>query len=160
MGNGFPVAAIAGKDHVIQDWAGGGVMQAGTYSGNAVGVAATSATLQILGTGQPYAAMEKTGTALMSGIEGILAEEGVPGHVVGHWSMFSVFLGDDPPRDFRGTAAHDSDMYRKVILGMITRGVFPCDDALEPWFISAAHSAEDVAQTLEAFGDSLADATR
>jgi glutamate-1-semialdehyde aminotransferase len=33
----------------------------------------------------------------------------------------------------------------------------PCDDALEPWFLSAAHSQEDVAKTLEAFGDALAE---
>jgi glutamate-1-semialdehyde 2,1-aminomutase len=158
MGNGFPVAAIAGKDEVIQDWAGGGVMQAGTYSGNAVGVAAAKATVDILSTGEPFAAIEKTGTALMSGVQGILAEEGVPGHVVGHWSMFSIFLGDDEPTEFRHTANHDADLYAEVVGGMIRRGVMPVDDALEPWFISAAHTAEDVAQTLEAFGDALSDA--
>jgi len=41
MGNGFPVAAVAGRDAVIGDWAAGGVMQAGTYSGNGIGAAAT-----------------------------------------------------------------------------------------------------------------------
>ena len=41
---------------------------------------------------------------------------------------------------------------------MIGRGVIPADDALEPWFLSAAHSTEDVAVTLEAFSDSLIDA--
>jgi glutamate-1-semialdehyde 2,1-aminomutase len=158
MGNGFPIAAIAGKDEVIQDWAAGGVMQAGTYSGNTVGAAAAKATVEILATGEPFAAIEKTGRALISGIEGILAEEGVAGHVTGHWSMFSIFLGEEAPVEFRGTASHDADLYGDVIAGMIGRGVMPVDDALEPWFISAAHSAEDVAQTLEAFGDALSDA--
>jgi glutamate-1-semialdehyde aminotransferase len=41
---------------------------------------------------------------------------------------------------------------------MIGRGVMPVDDALEPWFISSAHSDEDVATSLEAFGDSLVEA--
>jgi glutamate-1-semialdehyde 2,1-aminomutase len=158
MGNGFPIAAVAGKNAVIQDWAKGGVTQAGTYSGNAVGVAAAATTMNILATGEPYARIERTGTALMSGLEAILAEEGVPGHVVGHWSMFSVFFGDEAPRDFRDSQNHDSDLYGDVVTRMIGRGVMPVDDALEPWFVSSAHSDEDVAKSLEAFGDSLVEA--
>jgi glutamate-1-semialdehyde aminotransferase len=34
----------------------------------------------------------------------------------------------------------------------------PCDDALEPWFLCAALSDEDVAATLTAFDESLAEA--
>jgi len=158
MGNGFPIAAIAGRNEIIQDWAEGDIVQAGTYSGNAVGVAAAKATIDILATGEPYAAMERSGTALMQGIEGILAEEGVQGHIVGHWSMFSVSLSEEPPREYRDYANHDEDLYGAVIMGMIRRGVLPVDDAREPFFLSAAHSAEDVALTLEAFGDSLQEA--
>jgi glutamate-1-semialdehyde 2,1-aminomutase len=158
MGNGFPVAAIAGRDEVIQAWADGGVMQAGTYSGNGVGVAAASATIGIMETGEPHAAIEKAGTALMNGLQRILAEEGVPGHVIGHWSMFSIFLGEDEPRDFRDASKHDADLYERVVRGMIRRGVMPCDDAREPWFISAAHTQEEVSRTLEAFGDALQEA--
>ena len=33
----------------------------------------------------------------------------------------------------------------------------PCPDALEPWFISSAHTDEDVALTLQAFDEALAD---
>ncbi|MEE8332198.1 MAG: aminotransferase class III-fold pyridoxal phosphate-dependent enzyme, partial [Acidimicrobiia bacterium] len=158
MGNGFPVAAIAGRSEIIGDWSNGGVMQAGTYSGNGVGVAAAKATIDILATGEPFAAIEQTGTTLMRGIEGILAEEGVPGHVVGHHSMFGISFSEEAPREYRDYANHDEDLYGEVILGMIRRGVLPVDDAREPWFISAAHSAQDVALTLEVFGDSLAEA--
>ncbi|MFQ5554442.1 MAG: aspartate aminotransferase family protein [Acidimicrobiia bacterium] len=158
MGNGFPVAAVAGRNDVIQDWAAGGVMQAGTYSGNGVGVAAAKATIDILATGEPFAAMEKSGMALMQGIAGILAEEGVPGHVVGPWSMFGISLSEQAPREFRDYANHDEALYSDVIMGMIRRGVMPVDDAREPWFLSAAHSADDVARTLAAFGDALQEA--
>ncbi len=158
MGNGFPIAAIAGRDDIIQDWAKGGVTQAGTYSGNTVGVAAAKATIDILASGEPYRQIRKSGEALMNGIERILAEEGVPGHVVGHWSMFSVFFGEEPPADFRDSAHHDADLYEAVVRGMIRRGVMPVDDALEPWFISAAHGDREVARSLEAFGDALVEA--
>ena len=160
LGNGFPVAAIAGRNEIIQDWAAGDVFQAGTYSGNGVGVAAAKATIDILATGEPFAAMERSGTRLMNGIEGILAEEGVPGHVVGHWSMFGISLSEEAPQEYRDYVNHDEDLYAEVIKGMIRRGVLPVDDAREPFFLSAAHSSEDVALTLEAFGDALQDAKR
>ena len=158
MGNGFPVAAVAGQNEIIQDWAAGGVMQAGTYSGNGIGAAATKATIDILATGEPFRALERSGTALMNGIEGILAEEEVPGHVVGHPSMFGIFFSEEAPREYRDYANHDEELYAEVIMGMIRRGVLPVDDAREPWFLSAAHSTDDIALTLEAFGDALQDA--
>jgi len=160
MGNGIPVAAVAGRSEIIQDWAADGVMQSGTYNGNGIGAAATKATIDILATGEPHTAMERSGTALMSGIEGILAEEGVPGHVVGHWSMFGVSLSEEAPRQYRDYAEVDEDLYGEVIMGMIRRGVMPVPDSCEPWFVSAAHSAEDVSLTLEAFGDALQDAKK
>ena len=157
MGNGFPVAAVGGRAEVMGLWAGG-VTQAGTYSGNGLAAAATIATLDALSTLEPYAAIDRAGRALMSGIGGICAEEGLACHVIGHPSMFGVFFGDDAPTDFRDTVGHDADLYETVVIGMIGRGVMPTDDGLEPWFLSAAHSDEDVAVTLQAFGESLSEA--
>jgi glutamate-1-semialdehyde 2,1-aminomutase len=158
MGNGFPVAAIGGRRDIMDTWAGGGVMQAGTYSGNGVAVAAANATLDVLATGEPFAQMEKTGGALMEGVAKICAAASVPAHVIGHPTMFSIFFGDEAPRDFRDTDNHDHALYVAVIGGMIRRGVMPVDEALEPWFLSAAHSSEDVATTLQAFEEALVEA--
>jgi len=41
---------------------------------------------------------------------------------------------------------------------MIHRGVMPVDDAKEPWFISSAHTDEDVAETLTVFEEALVEA--
>ena len=43
MGNGYPVAAIAMTDKVADGWRSSGIAQAGTYSGNGIGVAAAAA---------------------------------------------------------------------------------------------------------------------
>jgi glutamate-1-semialdehyde aminotransferase len=51
-------------------------------------------------------------------------------------------------------------LYEKLTMGMIERGVMPSPDALEPWFLSASHSDEDVTTTLEVFEESLAEALR
>ncbi len=158
LGNGVPVAAIAGQGEVLEGWAKGGIMQAGTYSGNAISTAAATATVEQLLTGEPMGRIKKIGSALMDGVRGIMAEAGVAGAVMGHPSMFGIYFGDEPPTDLRGTASHNEELYETTMMGMIRRGVLPSPDAHEPWFLSAAHDEDDVAQTLEAFGDSLDEA--
>jgi glutamate-1-semialdehyde 2,1-aminomutase len=69
--------------------------------------------------------------------------------------MFSVYIGEGVPRDFRDAAGHNSHLYDATCFKMIEKGVMPCPDALEPWFISAAHSDEDVATTLQVFEEAL-----
>jgi glutamate-1-semialdehyde 2,1-aminomutase len=155
MGNGFPVAAIAGRESVVGAWSEGGVMQAGTYSGNGLSAAAAAATIRELLTGEPLATVERIGTALMDGVRAVCDERGVAAHILGPPSMFGIFLGEDPPRDFRDLPGHDEDLYSRVIMGMIGRGVMPVDDAREPWFVCAAHGDEEVATTLQAFDDAL-----
>jgi glutamate-1-semialdehyde 2,1-aminomutase len=158
MGNGVPVAAIAMTDAVADGWRASGIAQAGTYSGNGIAVAAAGATIDRLATGEPHAQIEKVGRALMEGIDGVLADRGVEGKVTGHPSMFSVFFGEGDLQEFRDTSKHNEELYEEVLFAMIRRGVMPCPDALEPWFVCAAHTDDDVATTLQVFDESLGEA--
>jgi len=158
MGNGFPAAAIAMRGEFVDGWSKGGVGQAGTYSGNGIAAAAVNATVSRLLTGEPLARVEKVGRSLMEGIERILSEQGVASKVTGHPAMFSIFLGEGEPKEFRDTAGHDTDLYEDILFRMIRKGVMPCPDALEPWFVCAAHTDDDVAETLQVFEESLAGA--
>jgi glutamate-1-semialdehyde 2,1-aminomutase len=155
MGNGFPVAAIALSEKMVEGWAGGGIAQAGTYSGNSVAAAAVKATLERLEDGTAYRQIEKVGFALMDGITTILEDRGVVGRVIGHPSMFSIFMGEGIPTEFRDLTRHDTRVYNNMVLAMIERGVAPCPDAREPWFTCAAHTDDDVARTLEVFEQAL-----
>jgi glutamate-1-semialdehyde 2,1-aminomutase len=158
IGNGFPVAAIATRGDIVAGWGKGGIAQAGTYSGNGIAAAAAKATVDKLSSSDAYQRIEKTGTSLMEGLGRVLADKGVDGTITGHPSMFSIYLGEGEPSDFRDTKGHDEDLYEDVLMRMIAKGVMPCPDALEPWFVCAAHTEEDVALSLQAFEDSLAEA--
>jgi len=158
LGNGFPVAAVALSGEMVDGWKLGGIAQAGTFGGNGVAAAAAKATIAQLQAVDAYDRIEKVGKALMEGLARILVEYGVEGDVIGHPSMFSVYMGEGRPTEFRHIAAHDARLYAATIDGMIRRGVMPCIDAREPWFISASHSMEDVAFTLEVFTDALVEA--
>lgn len=158
LGNGVPVAAIAGRGPVLDGWRRGGIAQMGTYCGNGVAVAAAEATVRQLLTGEPLAHLETIGAALMEGAAGILSDRGVDAFVLGRPGMFGFYFGESRPTDYRSTADHAEDLYEELTMGMIRRGVLPNPDALEPWFPNAALNDEDVATTLMVFEEALDEA--
>ncbi len=156
MGNGFPVAAIAGKEKVMMTVQPGGMAHGGTYSGNVVAAAAADATLEILENEPVIETINKRGQALMDGIDEILTEADIPHVVTGVPSMFGLFLGSDKePQDFREYLAGDGELYETISMEIIRNGVMPDADGREPWFLCYALSEEDVAKSLSVFNDAV-----
>ncbi len=156
LGNGYPVAAIAGREEVMMTIQPGAMAHGGTYSGNAVAAAAAAATLQVLEEEDALAVVEARGRALMEGIRTILAEESIPAWVGGPPSMFGIVLGvEDEPHELRDYLQGDADLYEEIGMELIRRGVMPDADGREPWFLCAALSEDDVAFTLEAFREAV-----
>jgi len=156
LGNGYPIAAIAGKEKFMMTVNPAGMAHGGTYSGNVVGVAAADAVLELLETTPVIENINKRGTALMEGLDEILTEQDIPHVVTGVPSMFGLLLGSNEiPRTFRDYLASDMDLYEEIGMELIKRGVQPDSDGREPWFVCEALSEEDVAETLNVFNDSV-----
>ena len=156
LGNGFPIAAIAGKEEVMMTIEPGAMAHGGTYSGNAVGTVAGIATLELLETQPIIETIKKRGEVLMTGIGEILTEADIPHFIPGVPSMFGIVLGvEQEPNDFRDYFKGDGELYEKLALELISRGVQPDGDAREPWFLCAALSEGDVGETLNVFNDSV-----
>ncbi len=156
MGNGFPIAAIAGTEEVMMTVQPGAMAHGGTYSGNVVGVVAAITTLDILEVEPILETIGKRGKALMTGIGEILTEAGIPHAIPGVPSMFGIVLDiEQEPHDFRDYFKGNSDLYEKLALELIKRGVQPDGDSREPWFLCYSLSEEDVNETLNVFNDSV-----
>lgn len=156
MGNGFPIAAIAGKEDVMMTIQPGAMAHGGTYSGNVVGTAAAIATLEMLESKPIIETIDKRGKALMKGISEILTEANIPHTLPGVPPMFGIILGiDEEPHDFRGYFKGNGELYEELAMELIKRGVQPDGDAREPWFLCYALSEEDVNETLNVFNDSV-----
>jgi glutamate-1-semialdehyde 2,1-aminomutase len=156
MGNGFPIAAIAGKEEVMMTIDPGKMAHGGTYTGNTAGTAAADTTLEILETQPIIESINTRGRALMTGIDEILTEQGLPHVVTGVPPMFSILLGmDTVPHEFRDYIQGDAELYEKIVLGLIARGVQPDSDGREPWFLCYSLSQADVDETLNAFNDAV-----
>jgi glutamate-1-semialdehyde 2,1-aminomutase len=156
IGNGFPIAVIAGKDDVMMTIEPGGLSHGGTYTGNITGVAAAQATLAILEREPILETIFKRGKRLMNGIDGILTAADILHHMSGLPSMFGFILGvDKAPKDFREYGRGDDRLYEELVFELIRRGVMPDSDGREPWFLSYSHDDRVIDETLNIFEDSV-----
>jgi len=129
----------------------GPVYQAGTLSGNPVAMAAGLKTLELIDDGAFWAALTAKTKYLVDGIAAAAADAGVPMSVECEGGMFGlVFTDEGPVRSFAQVAAADVDRFTKFFHGMLDEGVYFAPSAFEAGFVSAAHSGDDLNQTIAA----------
>jgi len=154
MANGFPIAAIGGKAKVMDVVEPGRVAHAGTYIGNTAGAAAADATLELLENQPIIQTINKRGQKLIAGVDEILTRAGILHCMTGVPTMWGFILGtEEKPGDYRAYLKGDSDLYEKIGLELMERGVLPDADGREPWFMCYSHSEQDIAETLTVFED-------
>lgn len=152
LGNGYPVAAFGGKRELMKHITSG-LVHGGTYCGNRVGMAAANATLDILINTNALETIYARGRELQSAWTEVLERFGIPFSVQGHPALPSFWFTEKPPREFRDYLLADHDLYGKVAMGLIERGVLPEPDAREPWFICEAHSHNDILEAANVLED-------
>ncbi|MDB5384310.1 MAG: aspartate aminotransferase family protein [Rhodospirillales bacterium] len=155
IGGGYPLSAIAGRADIMAHFdqakvgAAGFMPQIGTLSGNPIASAAGLATLAILKREGAYERIFATGRALMSGLEHSLKASGLTALIVGEPVMFdAMFTNRDKVTDYRGTLDVDKARSRRFNASLREHGIFKSDSK---FYISHAHDARDVEQSIAAF---------
>ena len=151
MGNGYPIAAIAGREEVMRSFAFGKAAHGGTYTAHSVSLAATAETLRILDETTALADLAAYGTRLQAGIGAILDARGIVHSFSGHPSMFGLFFAPEPPDNFRAWTLSDYSFYDRLARHLQDNGIICEPDSREPLFMCAAHDTACLAQTLAAF---------
>jgi len=158
IGGGFPLAAIAGRADIMAHFDKAAVaaddflMQVGTLSGNPVAAVAGLKTLEILKRPGAYETIFATGRALMEGFDKILQAAGVKARVVGDAPMFDLVFSERPVNDYR-SAIGDQDAMKRLNGLLRERHILKGDSK---YYVSLAHTAEDVRFTLDAFASATA----
>jgi glutamate-1-semialdehyde 2,1-aminomutase len=154
IGGGFPVGAYAGRkeimDHISPT---GGVYQAGTLSGNPVAMAAGLAALAKTGQKGFYEELERKGALLERGLTEAATQKGVTATVVRLGSLFWTAFQPDAPRRFDAIDGSKMETYGRLHRALIERGVYLAPSGYEVGFLSAAHSDEDIRETVAAVAD-------
>lgn len=158
IGGGLPIGAYGGRRDVMSKVAPlGQVYQAGTLSGNPLAVAGGLATLKVLKKApELYEQMEEKSGRLVEGVKRAAKDAGVAMTVNRVGSMFTFFFNDGPVTDWESSSKSDTDRFAFFFRGMLDLGCYlPCSQ-FEAAFLSAAHTDEDVAATIEAAERALA----
>jgi len=145
IGGGFPMAAFGGRADAMDRLAPiGPVYQAGTLSGNPCAVAAGLTTLHAMDE-RAYAQLESLGAALEAGLNEALEASKTPGRVQRVGSMITLYFNDGSPLwDFDDAKAANHAHFGRFFHGMLERGFHLPPSGYESWFLSTAHTKEDI----------------
>jgi glutamate-1-semialdehyde 2,1-aminomutase len=159
IGGGMPVAAFGGRRDIMSCVAPlGPVYQAGTLSGNPVAVAAGLATLRALSRPGFYEALGERTQQLCRGLAQLGEECGVSIKAQAVGGMFGFYFAAALPRSYAAVMACDRERFNRFFHAMLERGVYFAPSAYEAGFVSAAHTADDVSETLRRARETLRDA--
>ncbi|MDO9709664.1 aspartate aminotransferase family protein [Paracraurococcus lichenis] len=159
IGGGFPLAAVAGRADIMAHFDKGLVgedgflMQVGTLSGNPVAAVAGLATLEVLRRPGAYEQAFATGRSLMEGLSALIAKAGLPAQVVGEPPLFDVVFTTEAVRNYRDTLQADAGLQKHFNTQLRAAGILKGESK---YYVSLAHTEEDVALTLQAFSGAIA----
>jgi glutamate-1-semialdehyde 2,1-aminomutase len=102
-----------------------------------------------------YKKIAETTETLVSGLRRIFAQAEVPAQINSVCGAFTIFFNANPVTNMATASTSDMDAFSRFFHAMTERGVYPPPSQYEAWFVSAAHTAEDVEATLAAVQDSL-----
>ena len=151
IGGGMPLAAFGGKRAVMEQLAPlGPVYQAGTLSGNPVATACGLATLAEISKPGFFDALSATTRSLVDGLTAAAAAEGIPFAGDSEGGMFGFFLLPTLPSNYPQVMKTDGTKFNTLFHGLLDRGVYIAPALYEAGFVSGAHTAQDIADTVSA----------
>lgn len=145
IGGGFPAAAFGGRQEIMNFLAPlGPVYQAGTLSGNPVAMEAGLQAVLLAERVGFYESLQAKTDAFLSPIKEKMASIQFPACVQSVGSMFTLFFGLKEVRNVEDARLVDNDLFAKFFQFLFEKGVYIPPLQCEAWFISAAHSEENL----------------
>jgi len=156
IGGGMPLAAFGARRAVMEQLAPlGPVYQAGTLSGNPVATACGLATLKEIQKPGFFEALSASTRTLVQGLSAAARDAGVPLATDSEGGMFGFFFASALAQNYGAVMATDKERFNRFFHAMLDQGVYLAPALYEAGFVSAAHSAQDIADTVSAARNSL-----
>ena len=150
IGGGMPLAAFGGRRAVMEQLAPlGSVYQAGTLSGNPVATACGLATLREIRKPGFFDALARTTHSLVAGLQTAARDANLPFCADSEGGMFGFFLLPELPQNYTQVMRTDGPRFNTLFHGLLAAGVYIAPALYEAGFVSAAHSEQDIAHTVE-----------
>jgi len=155
LGGGMPIGAYGGKREIMEHLMPlGKVYQAGTFSGNPLTMAGALTILTALQKPDVYTLLEKRSQQLFDGMQQVIDEKRHSSSAIQLarvGSMFAIIFADQPVRNYKDSQKIDEKAFARFFHKMLEHGVMLPPTAVDAACVSAAHTEEDIEQTIAAF---------
>jgi len=156
IASGFTLSAVVGKAEWMDLISCGKVVHAGTYNSNPIVIAAGLATVRHLKENRAtiYPWLYQMGDRLRDGLRNSFKKAGLPALVGGLGPVVQVSLTKTTMlRDYRDWIRRDTASYHRLVAELVPLGVRTITRGT--WYLSAAHTEEDVQFTVERVDSAL-----
>ena len=152
IASGFPISAVTGREEIMEVISDGHLAHNGTFNGNPLGCAAILYTLNFLIETQheTYGRVNSLGDKLSSGLAAL--DDRLTVRNIGP-ICFSAFGESPNVQRIQDRQVSNSELQRRFVLGLVERGIY----TQGLWYISTAHSTEDIDRALEVASLVIAD---
>ncbi|WP_243299422.1 glutamate-1-semialdehyde 2,1-aminomutase [Bacillus litorisediminis] len=151
IGGGLPIGAYGGKKEIMEEVAPlGPAYQAGTMAGNPASMLAGIACLEVLQQEGVYEKLDQLGAVLENGILEAAKKHGTAITINRLKGALTVYFTDQKVENYDQAQATDGEMFAKFFKLMLNQGVNLAPSKYEAWFLTTAHTLEDVEKTVEA----------
>ncbi|ANS76959.1 glutamate-1-semialdehyde aminotransferase [Paenibacillus yonginensis] len=151
IGGGLPIGAYGGSKEVMEQVAPlGPAYQAGTMAGNPASISAGIACLEVLQGEGVYDEMNRLATRLTEGLASSAAQYGVPLTINQIRGSFSAHFCNHPVTNYDEAQDTDGEAFAAFFRHMLDQGINLAPSKYEAWFLTTAHTDEDIDLTLTA----------
>ncbi|REJ08582.1 glutamate-1-semialdehyde 2,1-aminomutase [Halobacillus trueperi] len=151
IGGGLPIGAYGGRADIMEQVAPlGPAYQAGTMAGNPASMSAGIACLEVLQEQGVYEEMDRLGARLEKGILEHAENHGVQIQINRLKGALTVYFTDEKVENYEQAENTDGDRFARFFKLMLAEGINLAPSKYEAWFLTTAHTDEDIDQTLKA----------
>lgn len=156
LGGGMPIGAYGGRAEIMEHLLpNGDVYQAGTFSGNPVTMAGGIATLKLLANPAVYKTMEDRTAQLFQGLQKHIDKKSLPLQLQRVGSMFGIVFAAKPVKNWQDHLSIDDRAFAEFFHKILARGVYLPPSAVDAACVSAAHTENDIEETVKIMCESL-----
>lgn len=152
IGGGLPIGAYGGRQDIMEKVAPlGPAYQAGTMAGNPASISAGIACLEALQEPGTFERLDELGRLLEEGLWKAAEESGQAVTINRIRGALTVYFGRKKPvRNYVDAQDSDGDQFGRFFKLMLEEGICLAPSKYEAWFISTAHTREDIEFTIAA----------
>ncbi|UBH14942.1 glutamate-1-semialdehyde 2,1-aminomutase [Macrococcus armenti] len=156
IGGGLPIGAYGGRQDIMEHVAPlGPCYQAGTMAGNPLSMQAGIALLEVIKAEGTYEYLDKLGAMLEEGIAALINKYGIKANINRLKGAMTIYFTDEKVENYDQAEATDGEAFAKFFKLMLAEGINLAPSKYEAWFITIAHTEQDIKDTLVAVENSF-----